>query len=626
MPVNAELVARLLQPISSEAPAGADLRYDMRVDALKEARREDLDLPSNNAEAKRKLADWQQVVTLSTKLLAEETKDLQLSAWLAEGLMHREGYGGLATGLSVMQGLLDDFWGTVYPLPEDGDDELRIGPIEWLGAKLAIPLRMVPFGSSNLSFLQIESAREIPTEADAEQNDDKRAVRATAIEQGRVPPEGVDAALAAMNKVAVRATIAELDMLRAAMITLEKSADAHFGSAAPSLLSLRNVVDEIKRLGTTQLARKLVEDPDPEIIEVVDEAGVAVGDDGAPISVEPTSRADATQRLAVIAKWLRVQDAANPAPYLLVRGFRWGELRAAAPELDPKLLEAPATAIRARLKTLLLDRKWSELLDQSEGLMALAAGRGWLDLQRYVLTACANLGGNYDATAAAIRSELRALLLALPQLSRMTLMDDTPTANEETRAWLSAEGLQPADDANSTGAAGLSADAHADAAASVSETADVLANALEDDTSGAQQGGFSRARAIRRSAPRGRDAFDLACGELSQGRPNKAIELLMAELARDQSARGRLVRQTQIAYVMVEAGFDGVAQPILQSIIETIDTRTLEQWESGPLVAQPMALMCRVLDRTGGDELLRNALYLRVCRLDPLQALSLQAK
>jgi len=87
-----------------------------------------------------------------------------------------------------------------------------------------------------------------------------------------------------------------------------------------------------------------------------------------------------------------------------------------------------------------------------------------------------------------------------------------------------------------------------------------------------------------------------------------------------------MVRQTQIAYIMVEAGLDAVAQPILQRIIETIDERNLEQWESGPLVAQPMALMCRVLDRTGGDETTRYDLYLRVCRLDPLQALSLPAR
>jgi type VI secretion system protein ImpA len=625
MPLNTELVARLLEPIRSDAPAGVDLRYDLRVDTIKEARREDLDLPSNNSEAKRKLADWPQVVALSTKLLAEETKDLQLAAWLTEALMHRDGYMGLATGMVVLHGLLDTYWETVYPLPEDEDDDFRVGPIKWVGDKLPIPLRMVPFGPTNLSFLAIDSAREIPTEAEADQNPEKREARTTAIEQGKAPPESVDAALAGLNKVALRAIISDLDTLRESINALDKVADARFGSAAPSLLNVRNTVDEIKRFAVAQLAKKLAEDPDPEVVESAEDLPLDVGADGAPISVEPTNRGDALNRLAVIARWLRAQDATNPAPYLLVRGLRWGELRAGAPVVDPKLLEAPPTATRSRLKVLLLDGKWTELLEQSEQLMALAAGRGWLDLQRYVLTACANLGGNYDATAAVIRSELRALLVALPKLSRMTLMDDTPTANEETRDWLVAEGLEAP--------AGASTQTHGGEPHSVGSgdsspdnAADVLADALEDDSAAAQQGGFSRARAIRRSVPRGRDAFDAACAELAQNRPNKAIELLMAELARDQSARGRMVRQTQIAYVMVEAGLDTVAQPILQRLIETIDERNLEQWESGPLVAQPMALMCRVLDRAGGDETARHELYLRVCRLDPLQALSLQAK
>ena len=625
MPVNSELVARLLQPIRSDAPSGVDLRYDGRVDTIKEARREELDIPSNNAEARRKLAEWPQVVALSTKLLTEETKDLQLAAWLTEGLLHVDGYAGFASGLTVLHGLLDQFWESVFPLAEDGDDEARMGPLEWIGAKLPIPLRMARFGPTNLSFLQIDTSREIPTDIDAEQSQEKRDTRASALAQGKFPPEMVDAALASLDKVALRAIIADLDALRLAALALEKIADARFGSEAPSLLSVRNTADEIKRFCATQLARKLEADPDPDIVDGAAEIADGVDAEGQPISVEPVNCADAMHRLGVIARWLRADDATNPAPYLLVRGVRWGELRANAPAIDPKLLEAPPTATRSRLKSLLLDGKWAELLEHSEALMALAAGRGWLDLQRYVLTACANLGGNYDATAAVIRSELRALLVALPQLSRMTLMDDTPTANEETRAWLSADGLQSSGDVVADNAASVEHAATQDGS-TTSDTANVLAHALEDDSSAAQQGGFFRSRAIRRSTPRGRDAFDMACGELAQNRPNKAIELLMLELARDQSARGRMVRQTQIAYIMVEAGLDAVAQPILQRIIETIDERNLEQWESGPLVAQPMALMCRVLDRTGGDETTRYDLYLRVCRLDPLQALSLPAR
>ena len=76
---------------------------------------------------------------------------------------------------------------------------------------------------------------------------------------------------------------------------------------------------------------------------------------------------------------------------------------------------------------------------------------------------------------------------------------------------------------------------------------------------------------------------------------------------------------------MVEAGLDQVAKPILEQLVRTIDENegALERWEAGPLVAQPMALLCKVLDRSDGDQETRDELYKRVCRLDPLQAMAL---
>ena len=50
------------------------------------------------------------------------------------------------------------------------------------------------------------------------------------------------------------------------------------------------------------------------------------------------------------------------------------------------------------------------------------------------------------------------------------------------------------------------------------------------------------------------------------GAAQRAIELLVAELAGNWSPRGRFVRQTQIAYVMVEAGLDAVAS-ILEKLV-----------------------------------------------------------
>jgi type VI secretion system protein ImpA len=42
-------------------------------------------------------------------------------------------------------------------------------------------------------------------------------------------------------------------------------------------------------------------------------------------------------------------------------------------------------------------------------------------------------------------------------------------------------------------------------------------------------------------------------------------------------------------------------------------------------VAQPLSLLHRVLTRTNSDPSTRESLYLRICRLDPIQALALSS-
>ena len=282
----------------------------------------------------------------------------------------------------------------------------------------------------------------------------------------------------------------------------------------------------------------------------------------------------------------------------MLRGLRWGELRT-RDTLEPKLLAAPPTNLRSQLKTLLLDGKWRELLEAAEGVMGAPHGRGWLDLQRYVLTACAQLGGDYDAVAGAVRGALAQLLREFLELPRMTLMDDTPTANAETQAWLGEEGLiaeQPAAAANGDGAQPPNADG-------------TPAPPPDDGN------GVVRTRVAR-------SAFERAQEIAKTEGPQRAIALLTQELARDRSPRARFIRRTQMARIMVDAGLATVAQPILSQLVEQIDEHKLEEWEEGPLVAEPLTLLYRCLTQLEWSEDTRQALYLRMCRLDPVQAMA----
>ena len=141
MPVRNDL----LKPIPGANPGGSDLRYDEVTDKLKEARREDdPTLPQGDVwEKPRKVADWPLVVKLAGDALASKSKDLQIAAWLTEGMLHQDGFAGLKAGLDLIHALLDQFWEHVHPLPDGKDLDQRAAPLNWVGSALEGPARAV---------------------------------------------------------------------------------------------------------------------------------------------------------------------------------------------------------------------------------------------------------------------------------------------------------------------------------------------------------------------------------------------------------------------------------------------------------------------------------------------------
>lgn len=604
------LPSNLLDPIEGPNPAGANLRYEPIYDEIKRARTEEDDVPQGEWRRERKTADYAQVIKLATDVLATKSKDLQIAAWLTEALLRREGFGGLREGLDLMRGMLEQFWEHAYPEIEEDDLELRASPLEWVGRYLDTAVRLVPLNRAGHGVIAYKESRQVVTEEEAEDDYDKREARQAAIEEGKLTPEEFDAEFEATPKSFYKQLVADLDGSLDSLGALDKFGDEKFGEDAPSYHTLRDALQEVRQVAGQLLARKLEADPDPVEIEVPDGAGIveegaetapdsaaapAVAADpgggvpggGGGLAPTPRNRDDAANRIIVAARFMRRERPTDPAPYLLLRGFRWGEIRVNGRSIDPKLLIAPPTDVRTRLKTLLLDEKWAELLDVSEEVMGTAYGRGWLDLQRYALAAADRLGEPYEPVGAALRGALRSLLQDLPELPDLTLMDDSPTANAETRAWLRAEGLLGGDGAVD------GADAAVD---------------------------FGRGAVGEETSPRDR-IFERAMERVRAGQASKGIELLMREAAQERSARARFLRRSQAARIMVENGLENVAMPLLQELMQQIERHSLEEWEAGETVAEPMGLLYRCLLRIEGQSSESEELYLRVCRLDPMRAI-----
>ena len=132
-------VNRLLEPISPDNPAGEYLRWENEYDALITALEEETDA-KNQGIYKRdvKKADWHAVIDLGTAILRDKSKDLQVAAWVAEGLAQTRGLAGLRDGLHLVAALQDAFWATAHP--EAGDLELRLGVYEYLDDEKRLPL------------------------------------------------------------------------------------------------------------------------------------------------------------------------------------------------------------------------------------------------------------------------------------------------------------------------------------------------------------------------------------------------------------------------------------------------------------------------------------------------------
>jgi len=601
MPLSDEL----LRPIPGDNPSGENLRYAPVYDKIKEARRQDDDAPQGEWRRERKLSDWPLTIKLITDALTNKTKDLQLAAWLTEALLRRDGIPGLKDGLELNRGLVENFWDTLYPELEDGDAEFRASPLQWVGDKLERQVKEAPLTRSKLSFYQFKESRAIGYEADAVDNDSKTAARQEAIAEGKITGEEFDAAFDATPKSFYANLLDTCEGVRETIESLTELCDAKFGDVAPSFGRLRDSIEEVRQTVHILLQKKRVTEPDAVVAPVEEEAlaeveaapevvatttSAAAAPARAPVrkapAGEPATRDDAVEQLIAAARFIRREEPYSPVSYLILRGLRWGELRANGDSIDASLLDPPPGEIRQQLKRLSLDGNWTDVLETAETAMAMPCGRGWLDIQRYVGRACYELGTWYDPVALAVKSAVSALLRDFPALPEMTLMDDTPAANAETIAWLK------------------------EIAPPVESAVSAMSMAVVVEESG------------ERSVDGPADSGELAMQAAAAGRPQEGIEILSREISRERSGRARFHRKVQLAQLCLSIGREAIALPILNDLAQEIEQRKLDEWEAPDAVAHPLSLLFHCLTKLDGDTEEKRRLYNRICRLDPVQALS----
>ena len=613
---NVPLRDDLLNPIAGDNPSGKSLRYERVYDQIKEARTEDDEsIPTGDWQRQAKRADFALVIKQAGEALATRSKDLQLLAWLTEAHIKREGMSLLDPCLQMFLKMQQEFWETLYPEIEDGDVGMRAVPVEWMANRAATLLREAPLTSSKLNFYEYKESRSIGYEADAANSEAKAAARELAIADGKVTAEDFDTAVVATPKSFYVGLEGSLDSSLESLETLQQFSEEKYGDDGPSFSKLRSAIEEVRQVVSALLNEKRRTEPDEgaeaEPEEVVEETAVeqegeavvatqAAPKKGKALSAEPADWDDAVARVNACAAYMRTQNAYSPIPYLLQMAVRWGELREQGSSPSYDFLVSPATEVRQKLKRLAAESNWEELLAAALAAAGAPCGRAWLDVQRYIWTASYN--GGYSALAETVIASLRSLLRDIPETRHWTLDDDTPTANPETQQWLD-EMVVP-----------KPAEIVRVETATEAELEPVeVESGFSMDMPAPEEEGEVRAP----------DAYELAEQFMRQGQVESAIQLLARDAAQQPSGRMRFQRRMQVAQLCMAAGLGEVAHPMLEQLAREMEQRKLDEWEAGEILAQPLALLLKCMEKTSNGTADRAAIFARLCHIDPAAAIHL---
>ena len=359
----------ILAAIPGDQPVGTDLREDYtptsvyfrlrdaRADARDAERQADSpDRQSEGGGGEEGLqGKWRPVATLAASALKESTKDLEVATWLTEALVRTAGLEGLKAGASVIGGLVERYWDGVFPLPEEGDMEMRVAAVAGLSGQgadgtLMQPLRKLPLftrpDGSPFCLWQYQSSLELAGILDPERREQR-------IASGVVPFEDVEKEARAAGKAHWAAQRAVLVEVMTAWEAMGRALDEKAGPASPSGIRVRDalqlMLDTCNRFAPeTEAAEQAPADgasaTAPAAIARTGAAATPAVDGGAI-----AGREQALGQLEAIAEWFKRNEPNSPIGYTLDEAVR--RARMAWPELVAELIadEGSRTALLTSL-------------------------------------------------------------------------------------------------------------------------------------------------------------------------------------------------------------------------------------------------------------------------------------
>jgi type VI secretion system protein ImpA len=333
----------ILAPLAGDQPTGVDLRQDVSPTSiyfrLRDARAQARDAErqaDTEGSDEGVAALWRPVATMAIGALKSTSKDLEVATWLTEALVRIAGLRGLMAGASVLGGLVEQHWDGLFPMPEEGDMEIRVAAVAGLSGQgvdgtLMQPLRKValflrPDGSP-FSLWQYQAAVELSGITDP-------ARRAQRIDSGVLPFEEVEKearVAGAAHWSAQRELIAKT---LAAWKEMERVFDEKAGEASPAANRVRDLLEFV-----AETCQRFAPPDATDGAAEMTSATATAGDGAAVVAATPgsiTGREQALRQLTEIAAWFRRNEPSSPIGFTLDEAVR--RARLGWPELVAELV------------------------------------------------------------------------------------------------------------------------------------------------------------------------------------------------------------------------------------------------------------------------------------------------
>ncbi|MFC1716207.1 type VI secretion system domain-containing protein [Candidatus Poribacteria bacterium] len=466
------------------------------------------------------------IVALSQDILAQKSKDLRIAGHLCMGLMHRDGFTGLAEALKGYRLLLEEYWDKgLYP----SRDAARATNVKSLDGRLA---KDIAAQTGDKGYFVPAS----PTDAEAIEE-----IKETAEAIGNILTEKVPQRAVVMDQLS-RAVTARLQALGPAAKKAEPPAETEQPESRGRVASL------LRRDAPTAAA-----EAPAAAIEAEEEAAIG--------RIE--SEIEALRAVVQAAGFLFKKDHRSAAPYRLLRSSLWYSLPLFNPEPNAsgkRVTQYSPPANKPQLEQLLQDENWESLVTQCEtaftaGFESGGGGCFCLDIQRFLSIALKELARKageegddrakeaYEAVDKVILQETAILVGRYPWITDILYSNETPFADGQTKSWVEKTVIP---------AMGSGAD----------QGAAALGGAASDDSKVSED-------------------FEEAQDLLSRQKWGDAVDLMQNGINAEPTLKGRFQRRLNLASLCLDAGQPTMARPLLEQLDEDIGRFSLDQWEPG---------------------------------------------